>query len=69
MRQWELLVKENERECELKRINLELTQQVAKLKAENEAMLAEVKKIFDAKHGLELEIMTYRRLLETEENT
>jgi hypothetical protein len=41
---------------------------VIKLQAEMEAMLKELQMIIDAKLGLELEIITYRRLLEGEEN-
>nr|CAA58705.1 intermediate filament protein [Lumbricus terrestris] len=57
-----------ERERELEHRNGELSDQVIKLQAEMEAMLRELQMIIDAKLGLELEIITYRRLLEGEES-
>ena len=68
MRELEQLRREKEeRERELEQSNLELNARVAQLQAEMEAMLREIQIIVDAKHILEVEILTYRRLLEGEE--
>jgi len=56
-----------ERERELERENSELKIDVAKLRAEMEAILKELQDIMDTKLGLELEIAAYRKLLEGEE--
>ena len=42
--------------------------QVAKLRAEMEAILKELQDLMDTKLGLELEIAAYRKLLEGEES-
>lgn len=63
-----LLMREKEEsERDLEQRNDDLMKQVARHKAEIEAMIKEIKIILDTKHGLELEIITYRRLLELEE--
>jgi intermediate filament protein if len=56
--------KEREMEAE----NFELKEDVAKLRAEMEAILKELQDLMDAKLGLELEIAAYRKLLEGEES-
>lgn len=48
--------------------NSQLKTEVAKLRAEMEAILKELQDIMDTKLGLELEIAAYRKLLEGEEN-
>jgi intermediate filament protein if len=68
-RELDLLRREKEeRERELETENEELKIDVAKLRAEMEAMLKELERIIDTKLGLELEIAAYRRLLEGEES-
>lgn len=68
LRELELLKKEKEdRERELEQSNFELTGRVAQLQAEMEAMLREIQVIVVAKNMLEIEIGTYRTLLEGEE--
>lgn len=52
---------------ELESENSELKIEVAKLRAELDAVLHELEGITDLKIGLELEIAAYRRLLEGEE--
>jgi len=66
---FDLLRREKEEsERDLEQRNDDLMKQVARHKAEIEAMLKEIRIILDTKHGLELEIITYRRLLELDEN-
>ena len=48
-------------------ITASILTQVAKLRAEMEAMLKELQDLLDTKLGLELEIAAYRKLLEGEE--
>jgi len=53
---------------ELTTQNQELHAEIAKLRAEMEAVLKELQDLMDTKLGLELEIAAYRKLLEGEEN-
>lgn len=57
-----------DKERELEAENADLKEDVAKLRAEMEAILKELQDLMDAKLGLELEIAAYRKLLEGEEN-
>lgn len=57
-----------ERERDLESENGELREEVAKLRAEMDAILRELQNLMDTKLGLELEIAAYRKLLEGEEN-
>lgn len=57
-----------EMEHDLDQERLKHSEDVARLQAEMEACLEELKQITDAKLGLELEIACYRQLLEGEEN-
>jgi len=69
MRELELLRREKqERERELESENSEFKMEIAKLRAEMEAILKELQGIMDSKLGLELEICAYRKLLEGEES-
>lgn len=57
-----------ERERELEAENNELRENVAKMRAELDAIHKELQDLLDTKLGLELEIAAYRKLLEGEEN-
>ena len=57
-----------ERERQLLDENAELQGNVAKMRAELEAIMKELQDLMDTKLGLELEIAAYRKLLEGEEN-
>jgi len=57
-----------ERERQLQDENAELQGNVAKMRAEREAIMKELQDLMDTKLGLELEIAAYRKLLEGEEN-
>lgn len=57
-----------ERERELETENNDYKLELAKLRAEMEAIMRELQTIVDSKLGLELEIAAYRKLLEGEEN-
>jgi len=57
-----------ERERELRDENAELQGNVAKMRAELEAIEKELQDLLDTKLGLELEIAAYRKLLEGEES-
>jgi len=57
-----------ERERQLQDENAELQGNIAKMRAELEAIMKEMQDLMDTKLGLELEIAAYRKLLEGEEN-
>ena len=57
-----------DRERELESENIDLKDDIAKLRAEMEAIILELQNIMDTKLSLELEIAAYRKLLEGEEN-
>jgi len=69
LRELEILRREKEeRERELEDENNNLKTMVATLRAEMDAILAELRTIMDTKLTLEMEIIAYRKLLEGEEN-
>jgi len=64
----DLRAEKEERERELLDEGAQLQENVAKMRAELEAIMKELQDLMDTKLGLELEIAAYRKLLEGEEN-
>ena len=64
----DLRAEKEERERQLQDENADLQGNVAKMRAELEAIMKELQDLMDTKLGLELEIAAYRKLLEGEEN-
>jgi intermediate filament protein if len=57
-----------DRERAIEAENADLNSEIAKLRAEMEAIIRELQNIMDTNLSLELEIAAYRKLLEGEEN-